>query len=105
MIKQTNHLSKESKEFFNKITKQYNFEDHHIKLLILACECLDRIGEARRAIEKTALIYLDRFNKPKVNPAAKIEAENKIIFARLIRELNLDIEEPNRSPGRPPGLY
>lgn len=98
------HLSKNSRKFFNKIVKEYELDSHHLELLKLACESLDRIEQARRAIAKTALVYLDRFNKPKINPAAKIEAENKIIFARLIRELGLDIEEPGEL-GRPPGLY
>jgi P27 family predicted phage terminase small subunit len=98
------HLSKGSKDFYNKITKQYELEDHHLKILKLACESLDTIEKCRESISKTGLIYLDRYGKPKVNPAAKLEAENKILFARLIRELSLDIESPG-AIGRPPGLY
>lgn len=104
MARAPKHLSKKSKDFFNKIVREYDLEEHHIKILILACECLDRIEQARKVIKKTALIYSDRFNKPKINPAAKIESENKIIFARLIRELCLDIEAPGEV-GRPPKLY
>ena len=46
----------------------------------------------------------DRFGKPKTHPALAVEKDNKIIFARLMRELNLDIEPPGNT-GRPPGLY
>jgi len=97
------HLSKKAKDFFNKIAKEYDLEEHHLKILTLACECLDRIEQAKRVISKTALIYRDRFDQPKINPAAKIELENKITFARLMRELCLDIEPPG-DIGRPPGL-
>jgi len=97
------HLTKESKEFFNKIVKNYNLEDHHIKILILACDCLDRIKQAREVI-LIRPFYVDRFGQPKVNPAYQIESSNKILFARLIRELNLDTEVPS-GLGRPPGLY
>jgi len=44
------------------------------------------------------------FTSPKTHPALSVEKENKIIFARLLRELCLDIEPP-RDTGRPPGLY
>ena len=104
MIIAPKYLRKETKEWFEKVLKEYELEDHHIKLLILACECLDRITEARLQIKKDGAYYKDRL-KPKPHPALKIEAENKIIFARLLRELCLEIEPANKEPGRPPGLY
>lgn len=105
MIKAPEYLSKNSKDFFNKIIKEYSLEEHHIKTLILACECLDRIEEARLQIETDGAYFEDRFQKPKPHPALKTEEQNKIIFTRLIRELGLDIEQGNRESGRPPRLY
>src|SRR4030066_1057552 len=100
MIKAPNYLRKETKEWFEKVLKDYELEDHHIKILTLACECLDRITEARLQIKEDGAYYQDKL-KPKPHPALKIEAENKIIFARLLRELNLDVESPG-AIGRPP---
>lgn len=99
------HLSKKSKKFFKYVINEYELEEHHIKTLTLACECLDRIEEARVIINEEGIVYYDKWNKPKPHPALKTEEQNKIIFARLIRELNLDYDESNRQPGRPPNLY
>ena len=100
------YLMENSKKFFNKTIKEYQLEEHHILILIMACECLDRIEQARNILKKTGLMYVDQATgKIKMNVAAKIELDNKTVFARLIRELCLDIEPENRSPGRPPGLY
>lgn len=104
MAKAPEYLSKESKDFFNKIVEEYEFQEHHIKTLIMACECLDRIEEARLRIKKDGAYFEDKFHKPKPHPALKTEEQNKVIFARLIRELNLDVESPG-GIGRPPGLY
>ena len=103
-MKAPKHLSKASKKFFKKTMESYELENHHIKLLILACESLDKIEHARKAIAKTALVYMDRFDRPKVNPAAKVEIDNKAIFIKLLKALELDIEPPGEI-GRPPGPY
>lgn len=103
MIKAPSYLRKETREWFNSVLKEYEMQDHHRIILTLACECLDRITEARLQIKKDGAYFKDRL-KTKPHPALKIESENKIIFARLLRELNLDVESPG-AVGRPPGLY
>jgi hypothetical protein len=57
--------------------------------------------EARRKHEQDGAYFLDRWNCPKSHPALADERNAKIVFARLLRELNLseEIEDP-----RPPGL-
>ena len=101
-MKPPKHLSKPSKKFFKKIFEEYELEDHHIKLLILACESLDKITKARKSIDKTSLIYTDRFGRPKIHPLAKIEIDNKAIFIKLIKAMELGVELPGQI-GRPPG--
>jgi P27 family predicted phage terminase small subunit len=98
------HLQKEGRDFWESVLSDFNIKDgHHLKLLENACVCLDRIAQARRQIKKHGGFYKDRFNQPKEHPAHKTERDNKIIFARLLRELNLDIEPPRES--KPPALY
>lgn len=101
-MKAPKQLSKSSKKFFLKILEAYELEEHHIKLLILACESLDKIEQARNAIAKTHLFYVDRFGRPKVHPAVKIELDNKTVFIKLIKAMELGIELPGEI-GRPPG--
>jgi P27 family predicted phage terminase small subunit len=96
------HLTKKTKEWFNKMLAEYELEEHHLKILVAAAESLDRIDEARETVEKEGAYFQDRFDQPKAHPALSVEKDNKVLFARLIRELNLDIEEPDV---RPPRLY
>lgn len=95
-------LNTKSKEFFREVINQYQLEDHHIKILILACECLDQIEEARIQIEKEGSYYINRFDEPRPHPALKEFKDNKIIFIRLIKQLDLEVE-PKKEVGRPPG--
>ncbi len=104
MTKAPNYLSKKSQEFFNETAGNYDLEAHHIKTLILACECLDLIEKARKEVEKTGAFYPDRFGHTKSNPALNVIRDQKTLFARLIRELALDLE-PSKEPGRPPRQY
>ena len=99
------HLNTATKKWFRHVLEEYELEAHHVKLLTLACEAWDRATEAEKAVRKFGVLYKDpHTDRPKVNPAIKIKEQAEIIFARLLRELNLDIEPP-KPPGRPPSLY
>ena len=95
------HLQDEGCAFWQAILSDYDLDEgHHLKLLELACESLDRIAQARRHLRKHGCFFLDRFKQLKENPSGKVERDNKVLFARLMRELGLDLEPPkeNRSP-------
>lgn len=97
------HLQAEGRTFWESVLNDYDLEEsHHLKLLENASVCVDRIAQARRKIRKDGGFYKDRWGIPKEHPAQKSERENKILFARLVRELQLDIETP--AENRPPQL-
>lgn len=96
-------LSKNSKEWYQEIINEYELEAHHLKILLAAAEALDRIEEARKVIKQEGSYYRDRFDQPKAHPALDVERNNKILFARLVRELGLDLGNSDNS--RPPSLY
>src|SRR3954447_1015673 len=51
------------------------------------------------------MTYLDRFKQPRGRPEIAIERDSRLRFARLLRELALDVSDPDdfRSPlGRTP---
>ena len=98
-----NHLETTTKKWFRQVLQEYDLESHHIRLLTLAAEAWDRSVAAQAAIKEYGILYKDK-GKPRANPAIKIKEQAEIIFSRLIRELNLDIESP-KSSGRPPSLY
>lgn len=102
-ISAPSHLKPDTRAWFQQVISDYELEDHHVRLLTLAGEAWDRGAQARIAIEKHGLTYSDRFDAPRKRPEVSIEAESRIAFARLVRELDLDVDPPSPDT-RPPGL-
>ena len=96
------HFKKPTREWCESVMSQYELEEHHIRLLTLACEAWERAQEARITLKKLGMVYIDRFKAPKARPEVAIERDASILFARLVRELDLDFETPNDM--RPPAL-
>jgi hypothetical protein len=70
--------------------------------LTLAAEAWDRAEQAREAIAQHGMTFMDRFGQPHARPEIAIERDNRIAFARLLRELALDVEAPDAP--RPPSI-
>lgn len=98
------HFTETSSNLWRSVLKEYELEAHSLELLKAACEALDRANEAREKIAVDGAYFKDRFNQPREHPAVAVERHSRILFARLLRELCLDIEPP-ADPSRPPGLY
>jgi len=94
------HLRPDTASWWASVTVEYALEPHHVRLLTLAGEAWDRCHEARQELEKHGLTYKDRFGQPHPRPEVAIERDSRIGFARLVRELNLDLDPPDES--RPP---
>jgi phage terminase small subunit len=95
------HLSKDSAAFFKRTVALFDLDEHHIKLLTLACESLDRGVQARKLIEKDGLTFIDRHGSIKPHAAVAIEKDSRIAFARLVREIGMDVADCD---SRPPSL-
>jgi hypothetical protein len=83
------YLSSSSKKWIQNIVKTWSIDEHHFRLLVLIGETWDQIQLARKAVEQHGSIYTDRFGCPRSRPEVNILRDNKVIFARLLRELNL----------------
>jgi len=103
-ISGTGQLKPETLQFYNGIVKGYVLESHHLRILQLACQAWDRAAEAQAALDLHGLTY-EKDGCPRPRPEVRIKEQAEICFARMIRELNLDIEAPRSGPGRPPSLY
>ncbi|MBM3131735.1 MAG: hypothetical protein FJZ95_01715 [Chloroflexi bacterium] len=98
------HLKAATRRWFGQVLEEYNLEPHHVRLLTLAGESYDRAQQAREIIAQQGLTVTDRFGQVRAHPLLAVERDCRIAFARLLRELSLDIEDPGE-PGRPPRLY
>jgi hypothetical protein len=84
------------------VTGDFKLESYHLRLLRLACESWDRAEQAREVLDRDGLTFLDRFDNPRARPEVAIERDSRIAFARLLRELALDVDPPREV--RPPRL-
>lgn len=94
------HLRETTRRWYRHVAEHYELEPHHHRLLQLAAEAWDRAEQAREALAEHGLVFTDRFGCPRSRPEIAVERDCRIAFARLVRELDLDIELPS-SPKRP----
>ncbi len=105
------HLSAESKRFWQWACAEFVLEQHDLKLLALLCDNLDAAAEARHLVETQGRTYTDARGQVRSNPAVAQFRDASITAARLLRELRLSEPakdaRPNRLPpfvkGRPNG--
>lgn len=96
------HLSDESRAWFALVTRDFDLESHHLKLLQAACESWDRAQQARQLLATEGVTFTDRHGHIRPHPAVNIERDSRALFARLVRELGLDVVEPDDV--RPPTI-
>jgi phage terminase small subunit len=96
------HLKPATRRWAEGILSDFVLESHHFRLLVLACQAWDRGDDARAALVESGSVFLDRFGQPRARPEVAIERDARIAFARLVRELALDVDEPNDT--RPPTI-
>ena len=98
------HLRPPTKTWWAAVLAAYQLEPHHVRLLQLAGESWDRCQEAREILGREDLTINDDRGNKRTHPAVQIEKDSRIAFARLVRELDLDVEAPVSSRVGPPGL-
>ena len=98
-VKAPKHLSRRAAAWWRSIASTWELDPHQMELLSAAAGCLDRIDEARVQIAERGSVFSDRFGQLRENPAARHERDQKLLLAKLCRELNLD---PAPTDARPP---
>jgi hypothetical protein len=71
--------------------------------LTLAGEAWDRGQQARQEIDRHRFSFLDGNGLPRTRPEIAIERDCRLAFARLLRELDLDVAGPDGAPRPPEG--
>jgi P27 family predicted phage terminase small subunit len=98
------HLQTATKGWWSSVVRDYQLEDHHLRLLQLACEAWDRAQEARIILARDGIMVDGREGGVRPHPCIAIERDSRLAFARLLRELDLDVEAPPSERVGPPGL-
>lgn len=84
------YLGREAKKWFRQVADEFEFGNEvEWQLLIEAAGCVERIGQARKEIEKHGLIVIAGSGGLKPNPATNIERDCRILLSRLVRELRM----------------
>jgi phage terminase small subunit len=91
------HLRPATRKWFKTVLSDYELEGHHVRLLTLAAEAWDQAQTAREVLDADGQTFTDRFGQPKERPEVGILQNARIAFARLTRELALDVEAPAES--------
>ncbi len=95
------HLREQTRAWWESVVVGFVLEEHHVRLLTLAGEAWDRCEQAREALAEHGLTFDDRFGQPRARPEVAIERDARTGFARLLRELALDVSSPNEAYSRP----
>jgi phage terminase small subunit len=94
------HLSRQSAAWWRSVMRDWDLEPHHEQVLTACAETLDRIAEARAAIEKDGAYIVDRYGQLKPHPALSVERLQRLALVRLLKPLDLEEPEPARAASR-----
>ena len=98
------HLRHETAGSWSTVVANFDLEPHHLRLLRLACESWDAGQVAREAIAEHGAVYVDRFGQPRARPDVAMERDARVSFARLMRDLALDVDGGPVDDVRPPRI-
>jgi P27 family predicted phage terminase small subunit len=88
------HLTDPTRAWWSSVVKDYELEPHHLRLLQHACEAWDMSQQAREMILRDGPVIEGREGGLRPHPAVAISRDSMTTFARLVRELDLDVEPP-----------
>src|SRR5258705_5915768 len=96
-VRAPKHLQPETRGWWREVVGGWELETHHRMVLTMAGTAWDRAEQARELVEQHGLATQTAAGGWKCSPFAKVEAEAMITFARLLRELDLDIAPPSEA--------
>src|SRR5262249_14392744 len=98
------HLSPSAAQWWRTTVEAYVLQEHHLRLLQLACEAWHRAQEARAQLEDEGLT-VSGAQGLRPHPCVAIERDARLAVARLVRELDLDAEPPPPDRIGPPAIF
>jgi P27 family predicted phage terminase small subunit len=92
------HLSGESRALWLALIGEYEFEPADEKVLLIACEALDRLRMAQAEVSRDGVTVPDRYGSRKTHPALLVEGQARTAFLAAMRQLNLEDVAQTLSP-------
>jgi phage terminase small subunit len=91
-------LSRRAGQLWRAVLADFDVEPAGLVLLEEACRSLDRADEAASVIAAEGLVTQDRYGTPKAHPAVDVEAKHRRLFAALVRQVGLDVDDVEPAP-------
>lgn len=88
------HLSQASREWFGYVTQTWALDQHHVRLLVLACDAWELAEGAREALALDGLTVPTADGSMRAHPLVGAAAAARGQFASLIAQLDLDAGAP-----------
>lgn len=90
--------------FWRKVLSEFRLEESHdLQRLEMACRTLDNLKEAEDRVKTDGMFTTNRYNSVVEHPALKSIKDFRMLFIKIVREMNLDVSLPDES--RPPRKY
>jgi P27 family predicted phage terminase small subunit len=99
------HLSPSAAKWWTTTVESFVLEEHHLRLLQLACEAWDEAQKAQEQLDREGLTVPGREGGMRPHPCVAIRRDARLAVARLVRELDLDTEPPVQERVGPPALF
>ena len=97
-------LSAEARKWWIRLSSEYEIVDEAgLFLLQAALEAFDRMRQAQKILATDGIMVRDRFEQKKAHPLLTAERDARSQMLHALKELRLDAEPLNSTPGRPPG--
>ncbi len=88
------HLQPATKAWWTQILSDWPIGQHELQTLQAAGESWDRCQQAREALAKHGLTYVDCKGMVRARPEVAIERDSRISYLRCMRELDFENVEP-----------
>ena len=95
-------LDKESRGIWKSITDSWELDESMLLVLQISLESLTRLRQAQAEVERDGLTYKTQSGIIKSHPSLALEKESRAAWMQSWKMLNLGIEPPNFTTGRPP---
>ena len=97
-------LQAAGRAFWRKVLGEFSLTDSHdLERLGMAAKCLDDLAEAEQRVRLDGMFAVNRYGNTIEHPGLKVIRDTRLLFVKIIRELGLDIVNPQET--RPPRLY